>query len=509
MPVTPTFPGVYIEEVPSGVHPITGVATSITAFIGRALRGPVDEAITITAYGDFERIYGGLWLESNLGYAVNDFYRNGGSTAIIVRVHKKKASDTAGITLGTAAAEKLVLEASSPGEWGSKLSATIDNLVKDTSPPDTTLFNLTVTDTATGKVESFRNVSFASGSPRRVDLVLAAESTLVVMKDPLPTSPQSAFPVIATATNGNDGDAVDAALYTTGANLRTNKKGLYALENADIVNLLVIPPYTAGGEIDSTVLADTIAYAEERRAVVIMDPPAAWTSLDKAVTGASAGSFTSSKNAAVYFPRVNQPDALRDGQIGIFAPCGAIAGVIARTDADRGVWKAPAGLDATLRRRHGARASAHRPRERRAQPARRQLPADVPRRRAHRLGCAHARGRRSARLASGSTSRSAALALFLEESLYRGTQWVVFEPNDEPLWAQIRLNVGAFMHGLFRQGAFQGTTPQRGVLRQVRRRDDDAGRHQPRHRQHRGRLRAAEAGRVRGHQAPADGRQSD
>ena len=90
------------------------------------------------------------------------------------------------------------------------------------------------------------------------------------------------------------------------------------------------------------------------------------------------------------------------------------------------------------------------------------------------------------------------LALFLEESLYRGTQWVVFEPNDEPLWAQIRLNVGAFMHDLFRQGAFQGTHAARGLLRQVRQRDDHAERHQPGHRQHRGRLRAAEAGRVRG-----------
>ena len=98
------------------------------------------------------------------------------------------------------------------------------------------------------------------------------------------------------------------------------------------------------------------------------------------------------------------------------------------------------------------------------------------------------------------------LALFIEESLYRGTKWVVFEPNDEPLWAQIRLNVGAFMHDLFRQGAFQGADAARGLLRQVRQGDDDPDRHQPRHRQHRRRLRAAEAGRVRGHQDPADRR---
>ena len=98
------------------------------------------------------------------------------------------------------------------------------------------------------------------------------------------------------------------------------------------------------------------------------------------------------------------------------------------------------------------------------------------------------------------------LALFLEESLYRGTQWAVFEPNDEPLWAQIRLNLGAFMHTLFRQGAFQGTHAARGLLRQVRQGDDDPERHRPRPREHRRRLRAAEAGRVRDHPDPADRR---
>src|SRR5262249_55385881 len=126
MPQTLTYPGVYIEEVPSAVRPITGVATSITAFVGRALRGPVDDAITITSYGDFERIFGGLWLDSNLGYAVQDFYRNGGSTAIVVRVHKTKANDTASMTLGSGN-RALALQAASPGTWGSKLSASIDN----------------------------------------------------------------------------------------------------------------------------------------------------------------------------------------------------------------------------------------------------------------------------------------------------------------------------------------------------------------------------------------------
>src|SRR6266566_8656201 len=106
MPVQPTYPGVYIEELPSGVHTITGVATSNTAFIGRALRGPVNQAVTIDSYADFERIFGGLWLESTLGHAVQDFYLNGGSQAIIVRLFYPRvedlqaASDTAQAVVG-------------------------------------------------------------------------------------------------------------------------------------------------------------------------------------------------------------------------------------------------------------------------------------------------------------------------------------------------------------------------------------------------------------------------
>jgi phage tail sheath protein FI len=248
-------------------------------------------------------------------------------------------------------------------------------------------------------------------------------------------------------------------VITTGANFRDNKQGLYALENADLFNLVVIPPYTSAGDIDAQVLSDTIAYVEEKRAVLIMDPPSGWTSLDNGVTGASAASFTSSTNVATYFPRINEPDALRDGQIGTFAPSGAIAGIIARTDATRGVWKAPAGLDATF---GGVSALS--------------IPlTDLEIGRLNPLGVNCLRASPGAgftiwgaRTRAGSDRLASEwkylpvrrTALFLEESLFRGTQWVVFEPNDAPLWAQIRLNVGAFMNNLFRQGAFAGTTPR-------------------------------------------------
>src|SRR4051812_21679440 len=79
-------PGVYIREIPGGSRAITGVATAVAAFVGRALRGPVDEPVTISSFTEFERIFGGLWRESGLGYAVRDYFLNGGGLALVVRL---------------------------------------------------------------------------------------------------------------------------------------------------------------------------------------------------------------------------------------------------------------------------------------------------------------------------------------------------------------------------------------------------------------------------------------
>jgi hypothetical protein len=197
-----------------------------------------------------------------------------------------------------------------------------------------------------------------------------------------------------------------------------------------------------------------------------VDPPAAW-SANKETAAATARdglsglglSGTDARNAALYFPRVRQVDLLRDGQLDTFVPCGIIAGVMARTDAQRGVWKAPAGLDAALNGIHGLEVN--------LTDAENGMlnPLGINCLRVFPVNGRVAWGARTLRGADQLADEYKyipvrRLALFLEESLYRGTQWVVFEPNDEPLWAQIRLNLGAFMHNLFRQGAFQGTTPR-------------------------------------------------
>ena len=115
MPVQLSYPGVYIQEIPSGSRTLTGVATAITAFVGRASRGPVDEPVSIGSFAEFERIFGGLWRNSGLGYAVSDYYLNGGSSAIVVRLG-------GGATYATLDVGGLPLKASGPGSWGNALA---------------------------------------------------------------------------------------------------------------------------------------------------------------------------------------------------------------------------------------------------------------------------------------------------------------------------------------------------------------------------------------------------
>ncbi len=499
MPIAPTYPGVYIEEIPSGVRTITGVATSITAFIGRAERGPVNEPTTITSFGDYERTFGGLSLLSTMSYAVRDFYQNGGSQAIIVRVANN--GRTARISLpvevgsppaGSPPGDNLFLEASSAGAWGNNLTASVDfNTADPTAPvlsppasPDPELFNLIVQEkvgTTVRQEERFLLVSTNPASPRFFARVLEQSSQLVrvpktggVFDIPLdgdddPLRPlETTTPVSPVAPDdGSDGDDITATEINGIAN---DKTGIFALEKADLFNLLCIPPPTREADTDPTVYQAAMKYCSDRRAMLIVDPPAAWgansaTAAASALAGLSALNLsgTSARNAALYFPRVIQADPLRNRQTDMFVPCGIIAGVMARTDVQRGVWKAPAGQDAALNGVQGLQVNL----------------TDLENGRLNPLGINCLRsfpvigrvvwGARTLRGADQLADEYKYVpvrrtALFIEESLYRGTQWVVFEPNDEPLWAQIRLNVGAFMQNLFRQGAFQGKTPREAYL---------------------------------------------
>jgi len=716
MPSTLTYPGVYVEEVPSGVRTITPVSTSVTAFVGFTSRGAADTARQIFSFADFEREFGGLSVDSDLSYAVQHYFQNGGAEAWIVRVAAGAAA--AGISILNAPGGSQVFDVTAPsqGAWGNRVRIDVDY---DSSNP-ASLFNLTATEfeeqggvltpvrtethrnltmnsvapndavatvnaasnlirlsrdaaalplvatargesrsgdlagtdftqlnddrrrlaitidgdgplefdifdaggSLTGANESARITNLASriqarvqalkpGSPAFSGFTAARDGTRVVLTSGT-TGEQSSVRVgaasirnaatllklglaaggretdaaagmrpaqtgtlggdisgltlttlaapatVSVTTHGAGGDVgpttitlwttaeerptslqalrgrVEAALtaeaqpelrgarvtlvdnrlrieaggdpssritfadgavadalkisagggavenvssYALGVgvagqaqaapvagadgtapstvNLRGSrlaKTGFYALEGVEIFNLVCVP-----GVSDAGLLSEVIAYAEERRAFAILDLPAAVDSLDEARTWISTNASLRHKNAAAYFPRFVAADALQNFRQRQFPASGAVAGIYARTDTERGIWKAPAGTDAVVRGAQGLAVTLSDPENGALNP----------------LGLNSLRTFPvfgtvvwGARTLVGADQLASEwkyvpirrLALFIEESLYRGTKWVVFEGNDEPLWAQIRLNVGAFMQTLFRQGAFQGSS---------------------------------------------------
>jgi len=267
---------------------------------------------------------------------------------------------------------------------------------------------------------------------------------------------------VVTAGMASDSDPLDSATYQGS---EADKTGLFALKKTDLFNLMSIPPDTRDGDTPLAVYSSALDFCVQRRAMLIVDSPAAWDSANDIVASNNAAltalglTGERARNAALFFPRIRQPDPKRDGQLDTFAPSGAIAGLMARTDTNRGVWKAPAGVDAAISGVQGLSVSLTNEENGQLNPLGVNCLRTFP------IIGSVAWGARTMRGADLLADEYKYIpvrrtALYIEESLYRGLQWVVFEPNDEPLWAQIRLNAGAFMHNLFRQGAFQGSSPR-------------------------------------------------
>lgn len=583
MPTPLTYPGVYIEEVPSGVRTITGVATAVAAFVGYTRRGVPDKALTITSFGDFERHCGGLDRDSPVSYGVRQFFANGGAQAIVVRVATGFASAAWEVPDGTPA-PVLDVTASTPGAWGNDLRLTIDRTAVRNPDADFTLIVSQVqSDGVTlAPLETHRNLSLDSRSAQYAESVVSSASALVSVKrraglsfnqagfavsgpvtfplaiaDPvlagtldgtiafrlsLASTPANMAALVAavnTATGaaglaaaiqaseaGPDGTAGTGCLklasltagessavvinggafgglanvihmglanggreFTGGAQHRpaavtdatpnakgidgsragatelvgspNAKTGMNALLDVDLFNLLCIPEtFDMTDTQAGAVISAAADLCEKRRAFYIVDAPSGKTLSSIA---SWANSTTQSRNAAVYFPPLRLADPLDGLRPRAMAPSGTMAGVYARTDATRGVWKAPAGTDATLNGVLDLTLPINDAENGLLNPKGINVLRSFP---------SFGRVAWGARTLKGSDAQAdeykyvpvRRLALFLEESLYRGTQWVVFEPNDEPLWAQIRLNIGAFMQNLFRQGAFQGRTPREAYL---------------------------------------------
>jgi hypothetical protein len=232
----------------------------------------------------------------------------------------------------------------------------------------------------------------------------------------------------------------------------TPRQGIFALDSIDLFNLLCLCAVT-----DASTLIDSAAYCQSRGAFLIADVPNGMTP-DQMATYIQGTSLPKTEYGAAYYPWIDIGDPLSGG-LRPTPPSGTMAGLYARTDTTRGVWKAPAGTEATLTGALGVEYSLTDGENGILNPLGANCIRSFPT-----FGVV-SWGARTLRGADAMSSDYKyvpvrRLALFIEQSLYRGTKWVVFEPNDEPLWAQIRLNVGSFMQNLFRQGAFQGTSPR-------------------------------------------------
>lgn len=618
MPVRPTYPGVYIEEVPSGVRTVSGVATSIGAFVGSFPRGLLDRAVQLFGLADFEREYGGIAVDSETTYAIQQFFMNGGTECFVVRVAEATAAASNLIAVngfGTnivrfvAGRQLRGIAAVNPGTWGDMLRVEIDYATRPAAvaAETGTLFNVTISlvrldgdRTVILASERYINLSMAAGPDNALDTINAASTLVQLNRIPAGTFPAvpaaaprpaatgtvggplaagTAVPVgvtvlnasvtiggVATAipnfnipaagsianwaatfqtalraqsavlplasqpylaeatveligdnsalnplrfvvrlgggarpfdpaatitfagaglalyqlnalaaepaatravasaqqfalTGGNNGLAVVPVAQYRG--VRAAKTGLYALEDVDLFNILSIPDAaTFGNAGDMRALyTEAEVYCEERRSMILVDIPANVVRLDQMQAWLSDNETLRHPNAAVYFPRTRISDPRARGRPRSIAPSGTIAGLYARTDSQRGVWKAPAGTDARLRNVQTLDYAL----------------SDLENGALNPLGVnclrtfpVYSNICWGARTLEGADQLASdwkyvpirRLTLFLEESLYRGTKWVVFEPNDEPLWSQIRLNVGAFMQDMFRKGAFQGATPR-------------------------------------------------
>jgi phage tail sheath protein FI len=279
------------------------------------------------------------------------------------------------------------------------------------------------------------------------------------------SAPGAQAPLQSKQGVGNDGGLPQA---TDIIGSQAEKTGLYALEEADLFNLLCIP---RAANLDTgtpwtnfqAVFTAATAYCDQRRAFLLMDIPQVVANVPAMQTWMAQNDTLRDTNNAVYFPRILIPDALNNNRLRDVGASGTVAGLCAHTDVNRGVWKAPAGTESVLRNVSQLVYNLTDGENGVLNPLGINCLRSFP---VYGNVCWGARTLDGADLLASDWKYIPVrrLALYLEESLYRGTKWAVFEPNDEPLWALIRLNVGAFMQDLFRQGAFQGSTPQQAYL---------------------------------------------
>jgi len=440
--------------------PIERAATAVTAFVGRAVKGPVDQATTITSFDEYQRVFGGLWQPSTLSYAVEQFFENGGQTCIIVRVCNGGRAPTLSLRCADGV---LTLIGLSPGTR-EYLRAAVD--YDGIGPAETDRFNLVVQRLRAAGTELiedqeiFRRVTLGAGAERSLPELLSA-SRLVRLAGTLPRvrpdrtagpGGAGALGYVASNPDGDDGDALTNYDIIGDARKGT---GLFALRPDLAFNFLCIPPLSRQLDVGLPALLVALRQCREHRAMLLVDPPAAWETAEAAIEGLRNWPFHSD-DALMFYPRVLAFDRLR-GRYEPFGSAAAGAGLLARSDQICPVWTCNEADEPMLRL--GLRPSVtvnDLDRVRLAQ-------AGVNTLTAQRQSSRQRGFLRTLLPESGAKSERSLvarrMALFLMSSIESGTNWVRLEHGGPPLWAQVRAQVITFFESLARDGAFRTGLP--------------------------------------------------
>ena len=452
--VTPGTRGLEQQEERGPDRSIARLHTARTAFVGRTLRGPLNRPVLISSFVEFQHTFGGLWQPSRLAYAVEQYFENGGGEAVIVRVVNGARAATLTLSAGK---EALTLQSASPGTREFlRASVDYDNIAAH----DDLRFNLTVQrvriqgGSHVEDQEIFAQLSVLPGHERFVGLVLSRSELIrsigsVPSQRPDRTLDATGGPAyVSSNTDGDDGAPLtDYDLIGS----EVERTGLFALEGCDYFNLLCVPPLARTEDVGLAVLLVASRYCKERGAMLIVDPPYAWHTADDALAGLREWDIRS-ENTLMYFPRVLAHDKLR-GHFESFAPCGAVAGILARSDTSHPVWGEPRTDDAVLR--PGYRPVCLVPEDRRARLLLRGVNTVQSVRSVSRIGI------RPRTLAAGSAGTSdwqslgaRRLALFIVNCIEHGTRWTAAAEPTAEVAQTVASHVRAFFEQLHEAGAF-------------------------------------------------------
>jgi Bacteriophage tail sheath protein len=472
----PTYltPGVYVEEIPAQSKPIEGVGTSIAAFVGLAPGGPVNQPMRISNWGQFARIYGdpanpdnGPFMEGGyLAHAVYGFFQNGGSLCWIVRVGSGDDGASAQAALPAARDESVeafraLAKNGAEGDISVELTeetnpGTAEKSEKQSSGTTEPSYKLTVTQGQ--EVEEFEHLSLKKGRNYIVTKVNAG-SSIVKLQDTGSALPEE-LRLPATGTYQLSiptipAEDIEPAHFEGDV---AKRQGLGGLAAIDEVTMLVMPDAMAvtqngGGD---TALRDIqgkmIAHCEGAKdRVAILDAPADLLPQDVLEWRMNTAGYDS-KFATLYYPWIEVMDPITSRPI-MVPPSGHIAGIWSRTDSTRGVHKAPAnevvlganglGFQVTQEEQGGLNKVG--------------------------INCIRAFPGRGIRVWGARTLSSdpdwrylnvRRLFNYISESIMEGTQWAVFEPNDERLWMQLNISASNFLSRTWREGALFGATPE-------------------------------------------------